>query len=155
MFPKISFVGLILLSLPAFCNAQSLSVQIKKAPIRQAPSFLSKIVSNATHKNDVAILEKQGAWRLVELPPHRGWMHISALIKPNLTLYAGAAINQDISSREISLAGKGFNSDIENSYKEANAHLSYVWVDKMEQTSISLRELEKFARASDFKTTPR
>jgi hypothetical protein len=48
------------------------------------------------------------------------------------------------SAREVALAGKGFNQEVENSYKNQKNNLNYADVDKVETITISEADLKKF-----------
>lgn len=140
---------------PIFGFAESAPVQIEKAPIRTTPSFLGKIITNVPHQSSVDVIEKKGAWREVQFDSKQGWMHITALVQTQLALQSGKIMDHSVSGEEVSLAGKGFNSDIENAYRSQHGSLAYEWVDKMEQLKISTTELEQFAQKSDFKMATR
>lgn len=145
----------ILLMLPAYSFAESLTVKTEKAAIRSRPSFISEILANVTHNNSVAVIKKQGAWRMIEFGPHEGWMHVLSLIQPERKFLAGKIIDQRVSSKEISLAGKGFNSDVERAYKKQQGSLGYVWVNNMEKIKVTPAQLEQFASKSEFVITAR
>lgn len=148
--------GAALLFLPTFGFATNLTVQAENAPIRSEPTFFGKIVATAHYRSPVELIEERGAWRLVRFNQQQGWMHISALVtKAGLGLVAGEALNGAISSKEVSLAGKGFNKETENAFKKQHRELSFAWVDRMEKMAISPSELEKFAAGGDFSTAAR
>ncbi|NOQ35287.1 MAG: SH3 domain-containing protein [Methylococcaceae bacterium] len=155
MNKKNAFAGLLLLLVPTFGLAESLTVQIEKAPIRSTPSFLGKIITNVSHQGSVDVIEKKGAWRLVKFGSNQGWMHVSALVQSQLKLHAGEILDHSVSGEEVSLAGKGFNSDVEKAYRSQHGSLGYAWIDKMEKVEITGAELEQFASKSDFKVTTR
>ena len=105
-----------LFALVGFARGQDLmSVQVKEAPLRSAPSFLGKIVAKVLYAKQVEVLEEQGVWNRVSVPDSRteGWIHTSALTKKKIILTAGANDVQKVaSSDEVALAGKGFNADV-------------------------------------------
>ncbi len=154
MNKQIVFAG-ILLMLPAIAFAESLTVKTEKAAIRSRPSFISEILANVTHNNSVEVIKKQGAWRMIEFGQHEGWMHVLSLIQPERKFQAGKVIDQRVSSKEISLAGKGFNSDVERAYKKQQGSLGYVWVNNMEKIKVTSEQLEQFASKSEFNITAR
>ena len=49
--------------------------------------------------------------------------------------------------RELALAGKGLSSDIEAAFKEANRHIDYTWVDRMEAMTVPVTKSTTFLRA--------
>ena len=72
-------------------------------------------------------------------------MHGSALSPVKLILRSGdQSQTGKASSREVALAGKGFNQKIEGGYALDHQNLNYGWVDKMEKISPDMEEVEKF-----------
>lgn len=155
MKANFALCGAVLLLLPALGSAITLTVQVKEAQMRSEPNFVSKIVANVSYKSPVEIIEEQGPWRLVKFKEQQGWIHITALTKAGLNLTAGKNVGGAISSKEVSLAGKGFNAAVEKEFKLKHRKLSFVWVDRMEKINITPPELEKFAAGSDFSTVSR
>ncbi len=150
-----AIAGLLLLLSPAYALAELLPVKVEQAPIRSKPSFVGQVLVNVPHQQTVEILQTRGDWRLVRFGEHQGWMHIKALQQSRPTLQAGKIVDSGVSSREVSLAGKGFNAEIESAYRSSRGNLGYAWVDKMERMHVSSTELEAFAAQSDFVTTAR
>jgi uncharacterized protein YgiM (DUF1202 family) len=144
--------GALLLLLPTLGLADTLTVQVKKAPLRSEPSFLGKVVANANHNSAVEVIEDQGDWKLVTYKGKQGWMHSSALMTTQSKLNAGLGVLEStVSSKEVSLAGKGFDKEIEKAYRKSHSEANYAAVDKMEKTNnIPLSELKKFKAEGDF-----
>jgi len=44
------------------------------------------------------------------------------------------------------MAGKGFNQEVESSYRTSNRNLNYSDVDRVERTTVNMNELERFLR---------
>lgn len=150
MNKKVAVLSVLLLILPGYGSAEYLTVITEKAPIRVRPSFVSKIVGNAWYKNSVFVLLKQGAWRKVEFGPYEGWVHVLSLVQSDRAFSAGATIDHRVSSSEISLAGKGFNSDVEQAYQQQHGDAGYEWLNRMEKINVSSNDLEQFASNSKF-----
>ena len=92
---------------------------------------------------------QQGAWLKVGLPGLKteGWMHASALTSKKIVLQAGEqAVGQGASSDELALAGKGFNQQVENTFRAQNPNLDFSWIDRMEKIVVSQSEMETFLR---------
>ena len=49
-----------------------------------------------------------------------------------------------VSARETAMAGKGFNQEVENSYKGQNRNLNYADVDRVEALTVSEADLRRF-----------
>ena len=140
--------GLLLMLLPAFAFATTLTVQVSDGDLRSEPSMFGKIISHLKYHSVVNVIEERGAWRLVDFNGKQGWMHISKLVAGNLNLSAGKDMGSSVSSRDVSLAGKGI-TPMEKALV-IERQLSIEYVDKMERVKISPMELEKFALQSDF-----
>lgn len=152
MKKPIALLGAVLLLSPIQSFATSLTVQVPQGQLRSEPTFFSKIISNVGYHNSVSVIEERGAWRLVKFKQQQGWMHISALLSSNVKLSAGKSFSGNISSKEVSLAGKGFNAEVEKEFQQKHRKLSFAWVNYMEKINIQPSELEKFAMGSDFST---
>jgi hypothetical protein len=150
---KTSFLIFLLIGLsafPAFAVEQKMmSVQVKKGEIRSTPSFLGAIVTRVSYGDRVYVLEEKGPWVKVAIPErnNEGWMHSSALTVKKIVFNAGAAdVRTTASSNELALAGKGFNKQVENEFKEKNPNISYAWVDRMEKFVVSEKEIKQFVK---------
>ena len=72
-------------------------------------------------------------------------MHRSALQEKEIKVTAGGADEAPTASAdEIAAAAKGFNEEVEESYRADNAELDFTWVDTMESWTVSAVEAEEF-----------
>lgn len=128
----VAVVCLGLLCFPAL--AAEMSVQVKQAQLRAKPGPLAKIEVTLAYGERVNVLEEQTDWILVEVPGSslKGWVHKSALTQKKLVLRSGSG-STGVSGDEIVLAGKGFNAQVEEKFKQQNQNLNYGLIDKMEQ----------------------
>lgn len=134
---------------------KSMSVQVKKCQLRNQPSFLGKVVTKLSYADPVTVEEEQDAW--VKVKPTKakgsGWVHISALSEKEIILNPNSEeIKEAASSDEIALAGKGFNKQVEEKFKQNNKNIDFTWVDKMEETVISQNEMQSFLDKGGLKT---
>jgi len=116
----------------AYAAAKTMSVAIRDAQLRETPSFLGKIVGPAPYAQQVEIVEEKGDWDKVAAPGgSTGWLHVSALSDKKLALASGAGdASQAVSGKEMALAGKGFNAQVEAEYRRGHG-AGYEWIDKM------------------------
>ncbi len=129
--------------------AQRMSVQVQDGKLRSDPSFLGKIVGTVTYGEVVSVLRQQDPWFYVSNRTGQltGWIHSSALTEKEIALRAGDAnVQKTASQREIALAGKGFNAEVEDEYKKSNPNLNFEWVDRMEKFIVSDDEIRQFIR---------
>jgi len=127
-----------------------MTVQVRQTQVRATPSFLGKIVARISYGEKVSVVSTGKTWlkvRKVAAPSITGWVHGSALAAVKVTLRSGGTTaRSETSTREVSLAGKGFTENVENGYAVKHPDLDFSTVDRMEKISPSMSELEKFAR---------
>jgi len=131
-------------------DAQVKMVQVKEAPVRQAPNFLGKILKTLPYGEAVNVLEEKESWLRVTFgnPAVEGWMHNSALDKKVVTLKTTegqmtVTPSSNVSTDDVVLAGKGF-SDMEEEFKTGHATANFAVVDRMEKVVISQGQMQKF-----------
>ncbi|MGL1894062.1 MAG: SH3 domain-containing protein [Spirochaetaceae bacterium] len=144
---KIIFILLALfLSITFGFSQDMMSVTVKVTQVRTSPSFLGKILFKLNYTDRVQIIKKRSGWALVEFSGQskQGWMSLSALTEKKLVLNSNASdIDANATGSEVSLAGKGFNSQVENEYRSLN-DIDYSWVDIMETYNYEASELVLF-----------
>ena len=123
-----------------------MTVQVRQAELRTVPSFLGNSAGTLPYGMPVVILEQAGAWYRVASSRGSGWLHASALTKKTVVLEAGSTVDTTASSREVALAGKGFNSEVEARFKATHLQIDFAWVDRMEGFKVPVSRLETFAR---------
>jgi hypothetical protein len=126
-----------------------MSIQVKNGDVRSSPSFLGKIVDQLKYGDQVAVQNVKGSWYLIDRPEGSsdGWMHSSALSVKKIVLNPGASdVEQAASSDEITLAGKGFNQQVENDFKSKNPQVDFTWINKMEKMAVSQNQIQAFIK---------
>ena len=146
-----------LLSVVLFCFAAAgvwaaadrvMSVQVKQSDIRSSPSGLGSIVTPVKLGDQLTVIEERGVWTKVSTGSGvTGWIPSSSLVKGAMKLKAGDKDTQvAASSDEMSLATKGFNSDVESKFKQDNRDIDFTWVDRMQKFKVSLDEIRAFMK---------
>ena len=126
-----------------------MSIQVKNGAVRSSPSFLGKIVAQLTYGDQVAVQDVKGSWYFIDRPEGStdGWVHSSALSVKKIVLNPGASdVEQAASSDEITLAGKGFNQQVENDFKSKNPQVDFTWINKMEKMTVSQNQIQAFIK---------
>lgn len=122
-----------------------MSVQIRNAQLRSTPSYLGAVAGSAAYAERVAILTTQGDWIQVRTAKATGWIHKSALSPKRISQQAGTGdVGTVASGEEMSLAGKGFNAQVESEFKAKNAKIDFSAIDRMEQIKIPADDIRKF-----------
>ena len=126
-----------------------MSVQVKKGAVRSSPSFLGKIVTQLKYGDQVTVQNIKGSWYFIDRLEGRtdGWMHSSALSIKKIVLNPGASdVEQAASSDEITLAGKGFNQQVEKDFKSKNPQVDFKWINKMEKMTVAQNQIQVFIK---------
>jgi len=129
--------------------AETMSVQVRKSQLRNQPSFLGKIITELAYGDKVTVQEEKKSWVRVSDPKQgkEGWMHMSALTTKEIVLKPNSKdVEKAASSDEIALAGKGFNEQVEEKFKQENKSIDFSWIDRMEKIVISQQEKQSFLR---------
>ena len=125
--------------------AASMSVQVRNCKVRATPSQLGAAVATVDYGAVVQAGAMQKGWYPVTTADGKtGWVHESALSKKPIAMRAGTSdAATGVSSDEVSLAGKGFNEQVEAKLRK-EGKLDYTWVDRMAAYNDSSDQLMKF-----------
>ncbi len=130
-----------------------MSVQVNKTDLRETPSYLGKVVTSLVYGDKVSIQSQNGAWYQVTGNSRSGWVHSSVLTPKKIVMKGDSAAKTTASSGEMALAGKGFNSDVENQFKANHKEINFAPVDKMEKIKIPISEIQEFAKEGKLQST--
>ena len=123
----------------------SATVKIQSQHIFPRPVFYATPVGELVFGNTVTILEESSDWfRVSTSSGITGWVHATSLTGAVLGSGQIGSGSGDVTSDEIMLAGRGFNSDVENSYRNINPGLHFDVVDQMEAFDVSPEEIYSF-----------
>jgi len=117
-------------------------VATKTVALKASTGFFAKTNSTLTYGDRVTVLQingKNAEVRSAANSSQRGWTATA-----NLSARQVISGNANaVSTKEVALAGKGFNQEVENTYK-AKGNLNYADVDKVETLSVKEEDLQKF-----------
>lgn len=137
-----------LLALAILLLADTVVVKVQTTSLRKAPKFYSAAVAALKAGDTLTKLADQDGWVQVKTSAGVvGWVHSSAVEtkKFNLTSVGGTMKTQ-ASASEVALAGKGFNKQVEDSYKAKHANADFAAVDRMLKITVSPAEVEAFIK---------
>ncbi|MBU2500098.1 MAG: SH3 domain-containing protein [bacterium] len=124
---------------------EKMSVQVKTGQLRAKASFLGALTGEVAYGTRVDVVARQGAWVKVSGSGKEGWIHESALTPKVVVMKAGdAPVGTGAGGDEVALAGKGFNSQVEEEYRKENREVDFTWVDRMEKFVISPQQAAAF-----------
>ena len=121
------------------------SVQVEQTPLRSAPSFLAGVSGTVRYGDRVTVTGTRDGWAQVRTASgDAGWVHASTLSERRIVLRAGETdARTGASGEEIALAGKGFNEDVEQAFRQEH-DAEYTWVDRMETIRVTPAEARVF-----------
>jgi uncharacterized protein YgiM (DUF1202 family) len=121
----------------------TLYVAIRTVNLKSSTGFFASNRGTLNYGDRVTVLQVNG--RFVEVrsaanPSLVGWTPSANLsvrqVVPGTTGTATAS--------EVALAGKGFNQEVEDSYRVQNRNLNFADVDRVESITVSETELRRF-----------
>jgi hypothetical protein len=138
-------LGLLVCGLAAAQVAKggTLYAATKKVTLKSSTWFFAGTRGALNYGDRVTVLQVNGKWVEVRSASNTsltGWTESSNLSVRQVV--AGSA--SSVTAKEQALAGKGFNQDVENSYKSSKGNLNYAGVDKTEAITVNETELLKF-----------
>jgi uncharacterized protein YgiM (DUF1202 family) len=111
---------------------------------------MSKIVTKVAYGDRVEVMDNKNGWSKARPAGAKqsGWIHDSALTHKKIVLTAGQSdVAQGATGDEIALAGKGFNEQVEQEFKEKNPQLDFKMIDQMEKIVVSDSQMRQFLEA--------
>lgn len=143
---------LLLLVSTSWSGLGTMSVQVRDAQLRATPSFLGAVVGSVNYGNQVDVQQQQGDWMEINFKGQKGWMHSSALTTKSISVGVGGKDAQvKASGKEVALAGKGFNAQVEAQYRKGHQKADYQAVDQMERVQILPQEMVAFLDSGEVK----
>jgi uncharacterized protein YgiM (DUF1202 family) len=139
------FICLVLLVVAALI-AETLMVKVKSTHLRKEPKFYAQTLATLKAGDAVEKISEQAGWMKVKTSAGLvGWVHSSAVKPKKFSLLAlDKSLQTKASADEVALAAKGFNKQVEESYKARHAGLSYAWVEKMLNIQVSAAQIRDF-----------
>jgi hypothetical protein len=136
-----------LLAAAAWAASGPLTVAVEQAKVRKKKQFFAPAVASVKFGDRVESSGKEGGWYAVTVDGEDGWLHESAVGSKAGSAKAGKWKGSDeATAEEVTLAGKGFNKDVEKAYRKGNEGVDYGAVDKMEDRELSESELLDFMK---------
>lgn len=128
-------------------------VEVKEGQLRKSPSFLGQIMARLPFGTTVGVVKEQGSWVEVNAGQDKGWLHISALNTGTTGLKAGGAVDSSATSDEVALAGKGFDQNVEDTFRQKNPSLNFAVIDRMESFLVTSDEMRAFLAQGELPVT--
>ena len=114
----------------------------KTVALKSSTGFFASTRGNLNYGDRVTVLQISGKYAEVRSAANSslsGWTAVSNLSAKQIV----SGNTSTASAKEVALAGKGFNQEVENSYK-TSGNVNYADVDRTESVSVSEADLKKF-----------
>jgi len=123
--------------------AATITVLVQQTVVRKRPQFYASAAATAKLGDTFEAEGPTNGWYKVD----GGYVHQSAVTAESVNKSDGAAIGGAATADEVTLAGKGFNSQVEQSYSAQDSAANFAAVDAMERRSVpDAAELEFLRR---------
>ena len=149
MNKKFIFSVALILCVPVIALAANdpLYVKVRQAKIRSEPKQWAPGVANLNYGDKVnEIGEEDGAWFKVEKGGKTGYLHSTAVSERAVVFKSTTSVAKTGNDKDVILAGKGFNKEVESKYSQTKSNLNYGEVDRMEKLSVGDSELASFIK---------
>lgn len=128
--------------------AETLVVKVKSTNLRKEPKFYAETLATLKAGDTLEKISEQAGWVKAKTAQGLvGWVHSSAVQPKKFSLLAlDKSLKTEASAEEVALAAKGFNKQVEESYRARHASLNYAWVEKMLEIKISVAQIRDFLK---------
>ncbi|MDR2193990.1 MAG: hypothetical protein LBP19_05940 [Treponema sp.] len=118
-------------------------VAVKSVNVKSSKWFFASVKGTFSYGAQVTVQSVSGSKVEITAGTLTGWVEGSSLTSKRIT---ASTSSTSASAKEIALAGKGFNEEIEGTYKTENANLeqAYATVDSIETITVEADALKRF-----------
>jgi len=129
-------------------KGDTVTVTHLEAKVMAAPKLIGKAVASVQRNDRLKVVEaEKNGWLKVSLAGGKsGYIRTQFVQEGKLELAkvsGGEAAH--VSADEVALAGRGFNENVEKSYREKNARLDFAHVDRIQALNVEPEAAAKFA----------
>jgi uncharacterized protein YgiM (DUF1202 family) len=147
--PKPTAAVILVLSVFVVClAAETLLVKVQTTQLRKGPQFFSQALAALKAGDRLEKVSENAGWIQVKTSAGvLGWVHSSAVQTTKFNLLAmDKSMKTQATASEVALAGKGFNKQVEASYRAKHGEVSFALVDQMLQLKIPPAQIEDFLK---------
>ncbi|MEE9549916.1 MAG: hypothetical protein V3W08_05905 [Candidatus Binatia bacterium] len=125
--------------------AKKITVRVKEAKICKEKVYRLPFVATVKRGDLLEEISMEEDWYKVKTAADKvGWIKASSVLPSKVELTTEETGLEQVAEAEVTLAGKGFNEQVEREYREENPDLDFDIVDQIEKIGIDERDLEKF-----------
>ena len=121
-------------------------VSVRVGELKTGPGFLARTVAQLEYGESVEVIEVASDWVKVRVRATgaEGWLHNTAVAGVReMQMDLSSTSSARTTTREIALAGRGFNEQVEARYK-SDKGLDFTAVDEMEEYQVAVADLATF-----------
>lgn len=126
--------------------AETIKVTTRENAVRSDCRFFAPVKLKVSLGDQLTVKGRKGDWYLVSAKGVNGCIHKSAVESRSFASSGRRASTGGASADEVSLAGKGFNPQVEAGYRKSGKGLNYAAVDEISRISVSEKSLETFVQ---------
>jgi hypothetical protein len=142
---KTTIIVILLCSLSCLTvSAETLQVTTRENAVRGDCRFFAPVKLKVSLGDTLTVKGRKGDWYLVSARGVSGCIHKSAVESRSFASAGRKASSGGASADEVSLAGKGFNPQVEAGYRKSDKSLNYAAVDEIVKFTVSEKSLESF-----------
>ncbi len=127
-----------------FAHAENVRVTVKENTIRGDCRFYAPVKLRVRAGDMLTVIGKSGDWYRVSFKGVSGCIHRGAVESRTYAVTGSGGRQGGASRDEVSLAGKGFNPEVEKSYRSSNPTLDFSAVDSLEKITVDEGQLRNF-----------
>lgn len=117
----------------------------KENALREQCKFFSAVKARVQYADVITVISKEGDWYRASFKGIEGCIHKNAIEEKSFTLSGiSGTEKRSATTTEVALAGKGFNPQIEASYRHNHPDMNFRAVDLIERSAISETDLLDF-----------
>ena len=128
--------------------ADTVLVKVQQTSLRQNPKFYAPVVTSLRVGAELQKISEQEGWLQVRTAAGQtGWVHSSAIEAKRFNLLAAAGgTKTQATAGEVALAAKGFNKQVEESYRAKHKDVNFAAVDSMLKLGPAAGAVEAFIK---------
>jgi len=122
---------------------RSMFVAVNSAELRSGTGVFTSLVGTLSYGDRVTVLQTSGRFAEVRSDANhslRGWTAEANLTSRQVVPGAGGAAT----GREVAMAARGFNQEVEDSFRDQNRELNFADVDRVEAIRVDHDQLRRF-----------
>lgn len=151
---SIAIILFVIFSAGLLHAAETVRVITRENAVRKQCRFFAPVAAKVRYNDPLTLLSRNGDWYTVSFRGVSGCIHKSAVTTGSYSLSGGlGGRGGGASADEVSLAGKGFNPQVEAVYKGRHPELSFRSVDDVENCQATQEAFQAFLTKGGL-TTP-